>query len=171
MCVDIRRSDQLKGQGGSPSFGKVGSLDQAHAGIHPGRLQGGHVRGGGDPRKPGLVVPHGAVPTAHGNHRQIAGNPEGGVEHFCQLAHSHSVPVGYGILADKRPPVFSNQVSLHIHAVNRIWTVADDHPHPGFPANFHAISQGVDEGVIAGSHVLDIEYQVIEIGEVLWMGA
>ena len=68
---------------------------------------------------------------------------------------------------DEDGVIFADQISFNTDSVDGVRSVAHDHAYSRFPANFHAVGQGVDEGVIAGANVLDIKHQVVDIGQLV----
>lgn len=56
-----------------------------------------------------------------------------------------------------------DQTAFGGQPVDGIGTVADQHPHADRAGRFHAQRHGPDEGVIARSHVLQVDHQRIEI--------
>ena len=155
--IEPRRAEELERMRGAAPLAEVRPFDQAHAGIDRGGVDRRHVRRRDDPGQSRVAPPHRAPPAAHRHDVQVAVELEDFVEVAGQLAGGHAVPRRQREHADEAGELLLADVALQVHAVDRIRPIEHDDLHAGRRRLPHAERHGVDEGVVAGADVLQVD--------------
>ena len=157
--------EQLKRLRGAPSFRYIGSLPKDLTGIYHGGNRRRQIGGRGDPGQAGIRKKHGPLPSAHGNHFEIASNTEIFIKQNGQLSDGQPVAHRYGIAAHKGDTVRRQAVALGRNPVNGIGSVQHNDFFIMAFSGFHAKRQGVDKGVYPSPRILQIHDQGIDGGQ------
>ncbi len=110
----------------------------------------------------GLREKEAALPSLHGDDRQIAVDVKVLVEHQGQFGHRHTVAHGDLEWADKRTPLRFEAIAFDQVAADGIGPVQNHHFFAILPGGLHAIDHGGREGVDAGACILDIDEQPVD---------
>ena len=103
-----------------------------------------------------------ARPALHRDDLEIRAQAEVRVEHPRELGDGHAVPHRDRKLADERLEAVLEDGAFDLHAANRVGPVADDHLEPVSLRRTQAVGHRVDEGVDAGTDVLQVDDQRVE---------
>ncbi len=148
----------LEGGVGTAADGVVaGGFEHADGGIEEGGVEGAHVGGGIDPGEVGGIEPIAALPAAHGDDFEGAGEAKFGLEHAGEFAGGHAVAEGEGVGADEGFAAFGEDGAFDADAVDGVGAVEDEERHFAFGGFLHDVAHGADVGIEAGADVLDVE--------------
>ena len=170
LSADARRSALTPGAPTSSNgrvvpapLGDARALEQHRSRIDERRLERRHVRRRHDPRRPGLVVVHRTLPPLHRHDVEVCANAEVLVEEPRQLANRHPVTHRNRIEPDERLEARLQHRPFDRVAADRVRPIAHDHLHAVPAGADQAVRHRVDVGVDAGSDVLQVDDEHVEV--------
>ncbi len=156
---------ELERPRGAAAFGEVGALDEAAAGIDESGVDGGHVGRGLHPGQAGIFERHLPFPAPHADDLHLHVEPTLFAEEQGQLADGEAVAHGKRVQAHEGGEGGFEEVALHRHPPEGVRAV-EHHDLLALPgAGLEDVEHGVDEGVVARAHVLQVHDHRVETGE------
>jgi hypothetical protein len=170
--VEPRSAAQLERPGRAATFGEIGSLEQAHAGIDQRRIDGGHVGRGHHPRKARLAVEHLAAPAFHRDDLEVAPDAASTllrrrVEQPRAFARGEAMPGGDGPQAHERFEPRMHHATFHRGAADGVRPVEHKEPQLVPRRRPHGEAHGGEVRVVAAADVLHVEDERVEAPQVL----